>query len=105
MKTSVTGRHIEITPKIQDLIEQKLDKLTRLLHDSAVSAQFVLSRRQRGFGAELVLHARGDHVFHGEGDGPTLSQAIGTAADKVEHQAHTLKGKWEDRRRRAHQDS
>ena len=76
------------------------------MHDNAVSAQVVLSQRPRtGCSTELVLHARGDHVLHGEGDGSSWAQALGVAVDKVEHQVQTLKGKWEDRRRRAHPDT
>ncbi len=104
MKTSVTGRHVEITPEIQALIDHKLEKLTRLLHDSAVSAQVVLSQRSSECSTELVLHARGDHVLHGDGGGSSWVEAVGIAVDKVEHQAQTLKGKWEDRRRRTRPD-
>lgn len=105
MKISITARHVQITGDIQSIIHQKLDKCTRILGQSALSAQVVVSHRPRGYTVELVVHARGDHVLRGEGIGATWAQAAGLAGGKVEQQAHTLKGKWEDRRRRAISDA
>lgn len=99
MKLSVTGRHVDVTPDIHQLIEQKLEKLDRLLHDNAISAQVVLTKTHRLCQAEVVLHARGDHMLHGESEGQEWVQAIGSAMDKVDTQAHTLKGKWDKRHR------
>lgn len=101
MKTAVTGRHVEISFELRALILKKLEPLERRLSDSAVSVQVVLSRPHRECMVEVVLHARGDHVLHGEGEAPTWAQAIRAAVDKVDQQAYTLKGKWQGRRRRA----
>ena len=105
LKINITARHVPITGDIQSIINQKLDRCTRILGKSALSAQVVVSRRPRGYTIELMVHARGDHVLRGEGIGATWAQATGLAVDKVEQQAHTLKGKWEDRRRRAVSDA
>ena len=43
MKTTVTGRHVEITSELRALILQKLKKLERILNDKTVSAQVILS--------------------------------------------------------------
>ena len=101
MRTTVTGRHVEVTPELRTLILRKLEPLERRLSDSAVSVQVVLSRPHRDCTAEVVLHARGDHMMHGEGQGSTWAQAVRLAVDKVDQQAQTLKGKWQGRRRRA----
>lgn len=101
MKTMVTGRHVAVTPNVQRMIQRKLEKLERLLNDSAVSAQVILDDGRHERIAEIVLHARGDHVLRGEARGSTWSQAVTSAVDKVDQQAHTVKGKWETRRRRA----
>ena len=105
MKTRVTGRHVEIPSELRELILRKLEKLERILNDSAVSAQVILSREHAACAAEVVLHARGDHMLRGEGESQTWAQAVGIAVDKVDQQAHTLKGKWETRRRRADADA
>ena len=99
MKSTVTGRHVEITPEIRGIINQKLARLERLLHDNAVSIQFVLTRTRGRCGAEVVLHVRGDHMLHGEEEGDQWEQAIGGAIDKVHQQPHSLKSRWETRHR------
>ena len=99
MKTSVTGRHVEITPALRAIITRRLARVERVLNDSAVSVQVVLTQEHHGCCAEVVLHARGDHMLHGEERGSTWARAVGGAVDKVDQQAHRLKGKWDERRR------
>jgi ribosomal subunit interface protein len=101
MKTSIKGRHLQVTPELHAQIERKLEKVERLLSDSAVSVQVILDQEGLEFTAEVVLHARGDHMLHGDGHAATWIQAVAMAVDKVDHQAHTLKGKWEARHRRS----
>ena len=69
MKTSVTGRHVEITPGLRGIIARKLVRVERILNDSAVSVQVVLTQEHHRCCAEVVLHARGDHMLHGEEKG------------------------------------
>lgn len=99
MTTSVTSRHVEITPAIHDMVEQKLARLERLLQDNALSAQVVLSQERRRCRAEMTVHVRGDHFLHGQEEDAQWSVAIGAAVDKVHQQAQTLKTRWEKRRR------
>ena len=100
MKSSVTGRHVDVTPTTRRIIDQKLGKLERLLNDSAASAQVVLSQTaHRQCCTEIVLHVRGDHLLHDESEGDEWTHAIGAAVDKVNQQAQTLKGKWDGRHR------
>ena len=99
MTSTVTSRHVEITPSIRMIITQKLAKIERLLQDSAVSAQVVLSQERHRCRAEMTVHVRGDHMLHGQDEGGQWPQAIGGAVEKVQQQAHTLKTRWEKRRR------
>ena len=48
MRLELTGRHVDITPALRRLLDTKLSRLERLLNDSAVSAQAVLTREKRG---------------------------------------------------------
>jgi putative sigma-54 modulation protein len=100
MRVEVTGRHVTITPPLRQLITRRLTKLERLLNDSAVSAQVVLSKEKFRVQAEVIVHVRGDHLLRGQGDGTGWPVAVRDAVAKVEQQAQTLKGKWGDRRRR-----
>ncbi|MGE0450757.1 MAG: ribosome-associated translation inhibitor RaiA [Vicinamibacterales bacterium] len=100
MRLELTGRHIDITPGVRRIVEGKLARLTRLLNDSAVSAQAVLTREKNGARADVTLHARGEKFLHGIGRGSNVSVAVGQAIDKIVQQAQTVKGKWEARKRR-----
>jgi putative sigma-54 modulation protein len=101
MRQELTGRHVEISPALRELVDTKLKKLERLLSDSAVSTQIVLTREKKSLHTEIVLHVRGEKFLHGVGSanlwGPSVSQAI----EKLLQQARTIKGKWQDRKRDA----
>ena len=101
MRIDITGRHVEITPALRQLIEQRLAKLGRLLNDSVVSATVIVSKEKYRHRTELVLHARGDNMMSGVGEGNAWPLSIRQAAEKVEQQASKLKSKWADRKRKA----
>ena len=100
MRLELTGRHIRITPGLRQLVEDALDKLDRVLHDRAVSMQAVVSQEKHRRRVEMTLHVRGEHFFHGAGNGKDWETAVNQALDKVEQQARKLKGKWTEGRRR-----
>ena len=101
MRVDITGRHVDITPPLRQLIDRSLGKIERLLNDRAVSASVILTKEKYRHRTELVIHARGDHMMssNGEGNGWTLSVRKATA--KIEQQARKLKSRWtEDKRQR-----
>jgi putative sigma-54 modulation protein len=100
MRLELTGRHLRITPPLRRLVEEGLDKLDRLLHDSAVSLQMVLYQEKYRHRVEATLHARGEHFLHGTGSGQTWEMALNSALGKINQQARKLKGKWNGRKRR-----
>jgi len=100
MKLLVTGRNVDVTPNLRQLIDRKLVKVDRLLKDTAVSAQVVLRREKFRHVADLTVHARGDHMLHGIGEGPDWQRAVKGAIDKIAQQATRLKTKWNARKRR-----
>ena len=99
MRVDVTGRHVEITTPLRNLINQRLAKLERLLNDNVVSAVVVLAKEKYRHRTEIVIHARGDHIMRGLGEGNAWPISVRQAAQKVEQQAQTLKGKWAERKR------
>ena len=99
MRLELTGRHIEITPSLRRIVDAKLAKLERLLNDSAVSAQVVLTREKFRRGAEITLHARGENFLHGVGSSETWERSLSQAVEKIAHQAEKVKGKWQGRKR------
>jgi putative sigma-54 modulation protein len=100
MRLDITGRHVEINAPLRQLIDRRLAKLERLLNDSAISAQVILTKEKYRHRAEIIIHARGDHMMRGLGEGNAWPISVRNAAAKIEQQAQTLKGKWEERKRR-----
>ena len=99
MTLTVTGRHLTVTETTRADITRKLQRLHRVLNDSAVSAQCILARERQVFVCELTLHARGDHMLHAVGRHARLPAAVTSAVEKVSQQAHKLSDRWKTRRR------
>jgi putative sigma-54 modulation protein len=100
MRIDITGRHVEITPALRQLIERRLAKLGRMLNDSVLSATVIVTKEKYRHRTELVVHARGDNTLSGVGEGNAWPLSIRQAAEKVEQQASKLKSKWSDRKRK-----
>ena len=99
MRVDITGRHIDITPGLRQLIDKSLARMERLLNDRAVSATVVLTKEKYRHKTELVLHAKGDHILSGIGEGNTWPLSVRKAAAKIEHQAQKLKSRWTESKR------
>lgn len=101
MRLDITGRHLEITPALRQLIERRVARIERLLNDSALSANVVLTLEKYRHRVEIVVRARGDHALSGMGEGNGWTLGIRQATEKVEAQAKRLKSKWAERKRSA----
>jgi putative sigma-54 modulation protein len=101
MRLDITGRHVEITPALRQLLEKRLARLERVLNDAAVSAVITLTKEKYRLRTEIAVHTRGDHVLRGNGESSGWAVSVRQATDKIEQQAQTLKGKWKDRKRKA----
>lgn len=100
MRLELTGRNVDITAGVRRIVEGKLARIERMLNNSAVSAQVVLSREKTGSRADVTLHARGEKFLHGAGRGESFGAAMTVAVEKLANQAQTVKGKWQERKRR-----
>ncbi len=100
MRLDITGRHVEITAPLKQLIEKRLARLERVLNDAAVSAIITLTKEKYRLRTEIAVHTRGDHVLRGNGESTGWAVSVRQATDKIEQQAQTLKGKWHDRKRK-----
>jgi putative sigma-54 modulation protein len=100
MRLDITGRHVEITDPVRQLIAKRFSRLERLLNDAAVSAIITLSKEKYRLRTEIAVHTKGDHVLRGNGEGNRWPASIRQATDRIEQQAQTLKGKWDGRKRK-----
>jgi putative sigma-54 modulation protein len=101
MRLELTGRHVDITPALRRLVERKLARLERMLSDSALSTQVVLTGEKRGRRADITLHARGEKFLHGVGVSTQWETSLSQAMDKIAQQARKVKSKWQEPKRRA----
>jgi len=99
MRLELTGRHVDITPTLRRIVDSRLGKLERLLNDSAVSAQIVLTREKNRLHVEITLHVRDEKFLHAVGSAAAWGTALSEAVDKIAQQARRIKGKWQDRKR------
>jgi putative sigma-54 modulation protein len=100
MRLELTGRHVTITPSIRKLVDEQLKHVLRMLNDSAVSGQIVLTKEKSRVHCDATIHARGEKFLHGEASGRDLEAALAGAVAKIDRQAQRLKGKWNERKRR-----
>jgi putative sigma-54 modulation protein len=100
MRLDITGRHVEITAPVRQLITKRLARLERVLNDAALSAIITLTKEKYRLRTEIAVHTRGDHVLRGNGEGTAWPISVRQATEKVEQQAQRLKGKWDGRRRK-----
>lgn len=101
MRLELTGRHVEITPDLRKQVEKRLDKLDRLLTGGIVSVQAVLTLEKYRHKSDVTVHMRGDRFLHGLGDTNTWESSINGAIEKIAQQLVKVKGKWQERKRRA----
>src|SRR5215813_355674 len=101
MRLSLTGRHVEVTPALRQLVTRRLERVQRILNDSVVSASVVLAIEKRVHNVEITIHARGDNMITGKGTGSGWPQAFAPAVAAVMQQVSKIKEKWVARKRRA----
>ena len=101
MRLLITGRQIEITPALRRLVDARLAKLERRFGDALVSVQVVLSTEKNRYVAEVIVHARQDHILTGLGATGAWGTSMTAAVQKVIQQADKVKGKWQSRKRSA----
>jgi putative sigma-54 modulation protein len=101
MRLDITGRKTTVTPALRQLLTTRLARIERLLNDAAISAVVVVAKEKYRHRTEISIHTRGDHVLSGNGEANAWPLSVRTAAGKIEQQAKTLKGKWDDRKRKS----
>jgi putative sigma-54 modulation protein len=99
MKLTVTGRHVAVTEAIRADITKKMGRLHRVLNNSAVSGQCVVSRERQSFICDLTVHVSGDHMLHAVGRDTRLAVAVSQAIEKVGQQGRKVADRWKTRKR------
>jgi putative sigma-54 modulation protein len=98
MEFEFTGRHIEITPAVEKLVQKELTRLDRLLDSAPIRTHVTVSAEKHRKRTEIVLYWR-DNVFTAAGEDADLNQSVATAASRVHKQVLRLKEKFHTRKK------
>lgn len=104
MELVLTGKNLDITPRIRDYVERKISTLDRhfkpapelVLH--AVLAEEQTKSAEKRFVVEFTTNVK-DSVLRSEERGPDLHVAVDRAIEVMDHQIERFKGRLESRRR------
>ena len=97
MQTSVTGRHMDLTPELRSYAETKAGKLTRF-YDRIQTVDVILDGEGNGFEAEMIVKAERKHVFVAKEISEDMYAAVDLVVDKVERQLRRHKEKLRNRK-------
>jgi putative sigma-54 modulation protein len=98
MEFEFTGRHIDITPAVEQLARKELGKLDRMLDSAPMRAHVTVSAEKHRKRTEIVVYWR-DTVFTAVGENSDISQLVTSAAARVAKQALRLKEKFQTKKR------
>lgn len=94
MQSTITGRHLEVTPALRSYVESKLQRLERH-HEPPTSAQVILAVEKVDQKAEAILHVSGETVY-AEAVDEDMYAAIDALVDKLDRQLRRHKEKRSD---------
>lgn len=98
MEFEFTGRHIDITPAVEELVRKELGMLDRVLDSAPMRAHVTVSAEKHRKRTEIVVYWR-DNVFTAVGENTDLSQSVAAAASRVQKQGLRLKEKFHAKKR------
>ncbi len=99
MKVSYRGMPGELPPKVQEKLDAKFAKLSKLLERRGEKeAHVVITTERHLHKAEITIQFY-DHQLIGIGSDADLFTAISEAIEKLEKQAVKQRAKWRDKRR------
>jgi len=93
---TITGRHIEISDPIRELLTERLGHACKLL-DKITSTHVTISVEKNRHIVEVVIHSHGA-TLHAKEETHDMYASIDQAVDKIETQAKRLKEKIKDRK-------
>jgi putative sigma-54 modulation protein len=101
MKVSYRGVQKELPPKLQEKLDAKFSKLSKMLERRGEKeAHVVLTTERHLHNAEITLQFY-DHQLVGIGSDSDLFTAMSAALEKLEKQAVKTRTKWREKQRRA----
>ncbi len=96
MDITVHEKHTHVPQNIKDLAVEKLDKITRFVHDAHhVELDFIEQKTknpEQRYVCEVTVHCK-KNFLKAHAEGADVAVALDLVIDKVEHQAQKLKSR------------
>lgn len=103
MELQILARNMEMTPRLQEYVEKKVDKLSRFLPDIEEARMELVAEKTRSNAhrqvAQLTIWVRGT-MLRAEERGADMFAVIDETLDKMSRQASRYKTRRQDRRQR-----
>ncbi|HXH38646.1 MAG TPA: ribosome-associated translation inhibitor RaiA [Thermoanaerobaculia bacterium] len=100
MATTITGRHYEVTDKIRDLINRKLDKILEKLFSKVIEVRVVLQVQKYRNICEIHVTGKEHVVKAVQESDESMQDAINLALDHVKRQAQKNRSTIRDHHRK-----
>ena len=101
MNVSYKGIKPDLSPKLQEKLDAKFAKISKLLEKRGEKeAHVVVTQERRMHKAEITMNFY-DHPLVGIETDPDLFTALSGALDKLDKQAIKLRAKWREKTRRS----
>ena len=97
MDISITGRHIEITETMSQLIREKISRLSRF-YDRIEDVHVVTEHSAQQFRTEIVVHVDHKRTFVAQVEADKFNESFDLAVGKMERQLHEHKEKIRNRK-------
>ncbi|MFG0330437.1 MAG: ribosome hibernation-promoting factor, HPF/YfiA family [Phycisphaerales bacterium] len=97
MLINISGKHIDLTPTMEEYCEKKADRLTRFF-DRIQEIDVVVDKPDREFEVELILHVEHHDPFVGSARGEDFYGCVDGAIEKVSRQVAEHKDKLRNRK-------
>lgn len=98
MRVEVTGRHLEVTPAIEQYVSAKCDKLTRYFNGVQEIDVLVekVNHAAESFWVEIRVEAVKHDTFVSKCEGDDLHKCVDQCVDKMARQLTDFKSKLKD---------
>ena len=101
MKITYTGMHGDLPPKLQEKLDTKFSKLSKMVDQRGEKGAHVVVTSERHLhNAEITMQFY-DHQLVGIGSDADLFTALAQALEKLEKQAVKHRAKWREKTRRS----
>jgi putative sigma-54 modulation protein len=101
MKLIYSGKTKDFTPELEEKIEAKLAKVSKLIEQRGEREAYVTHHMERHLHKTEIILKFYDHSLIGEGADPDLTTSLCCAVENIEKQIVKLRNRWRDTHRDA----